>query len=249
MFYNFDNLKIYYKVLGNSNKRGIPILFLHGWGGNSNSFKIFEEYLKKKIKIILLDFPPFGNSSKLDKPFDVEKYSNLVLFLLNKLKINKVNIVAHSFGGRIALFIASKHGNRVNSMLLTGCAGIKRKEFKIKLKVGLYKFKKFLCKLKLYSLKKLNNSGSYDYRNLNPIMKQTFNKIINFDERYLLKKIKCQTLFVWGKLDKETPFYFTKVFKKHIKNSEIIILENSGHFAYLEKPKVFLLILEKFFEI
>ena len=140
MYFCFNNLKIYYKVIGKKNKKEIPILFLHGWGGNANSFKIFENYLKNKSKLIFLDFPPFGNSSKLDKVFDIQKYANVVLNLLNSLKINKVNIVAHSFGGRVALFLASKHSQRVNKMLLTGCAGIKRKEIKIKLKILIYKF-------------------------------------------------------------------------------------------------------------
>ena len=249
MYFNYNSLKIYYEKTNLENTKNTPILFLHGWGGNVNSLNFFANNLKNDVECIFLDFPPFGKSSMLTKPFDVEDYSKIVLKLLNILKIKRVNIVAHSFGGRVALHLASHNKKRINKMLLTGCAGLKRKEIKIKLKILAYKFKKFLSKLKLYPKNKLSKSGSEDYKNLNPVMKKTFNKIVNYDERFLLKDINAETLFVWGKLDKETPFYFTKIFKKHIKNSEVIVFSKCGHFAYLEKPDLFLLILKSFFEI
>ena len=183
MFFYVDDLKIYYKVLGEKSSNNYPILFLHGWGGSVDSFKIFENELKSKTKIIFLDFPPFGKSSKLNKVYDIDSYAKIVLSLLRKLKIKKVNIVAHSFGGRVALYLASKNCDMVNKMLLTGCAGLKRKELKIKIKIYFYKFKKLLSKLGLYPKIKLDNCGSEDYKNLNFVMKQTFNNIVNFDER------------------------------------------------------------------
>ena len=61
-----------------------------------------------------------------------------------------------------------------------------------------------------------------------------------------LCKIKAPTLLIWGNLDKETPFYFTKIFKKNIKDCEVIIFEKCGHFAFLEKPHLFLNIIKSF---
>jgi len=78
-------------------------------------------------------------------------------------------------------------------------------------------------------------------------MKQTFKNIVNYDQTNQLSKIEVSTLLVWGTLDKETPFYFTKIFKKHIKDCEVIKFKNCSHFAYLERPALFLKILLSYF--
>ena len=78
-------------------------------------------------------------------------------------------------------------------------------------------------------------------------MKHTFTNVVNYDQTKQLSKIASPTLLVWGSLDKETPFYFTKIFKKNIKDCEVIEFKNCSHFAYLEKPDLFLKILLSYF--
>ena len=68
-----------------------------------------------------------------------------------------------------------------------------------------------------------------------------------FAETIACPNINVPTLLVWGSLDKETPFYFTKIFKKNIKDCEVIEFKNCSHFAYLEKPDLFLKILLSYF--
>ena len=244
MMFEYKNIKINYQVI-NENSKGTPILFLHGWQGSILSFSFFANNLKRKC--ILIDFPPFGKSSMTNYPLTVKDYKNLVYGLLKYLKIKKVFIVAHSFGGRVAIEMSATT-KIVKKMILTGCAGIKKKSIKTKLKLIIYKVQKALSKIKLYPKAKLQKKGSPDYQNLPAQMKKTFINIVNYDQRYLLKKICVPTLLVWGNLDKETPFYFTKIFKKHIKDCEVVVFKNKGHFAYLEEPQTFLKIISTFFE-
>lgn len=244
MIFNYNNLQIYYEDYGKMEQE--PILFLHGWEGSHLSFKYFADKLSKTNRCINLDFPPFASSSMPIAPLTVNDYSNMVFELLKFLKIKKVNIVAHSFGGRVAINLASKT-EVVKSLLLTGCAGLKKRSIKKFFKVCYYKFLKFLVKIKLCSKKVLNNFGSEEYKKLNPVMKQTFTNIVNYNQKSLLKRINVPTLLVWGTKDKETPFCFTKTFKKNIKDCEVIKFENCTHFAYLEKPNLFLNILYSYF--
>lgn len=245
MIFEYNSLKIYYEFYGTKNNNE-PILFLHGWEGSTASFKYFCDKLGKTHMCINLDFPPFGNSSGPTKPLTVNDYSNMVLELLKFLGVSEVHIVAHSFGGRVAINLASKT-QVVKSLLLTGCAGIKKRSIKKFFKILHYKFLKMLAKLKLYPQKKLQKFGSSEYKKLSPVMQKTFINIVNFNQTKLLKQIKVPTLLVWGSLDKETPFYFTKIFKNNIKDCEVIEFENCSHFAYLEKPNLFLNILTTYF--
>ena len=89
--------------------------------------------------------------------------------------------------------------------------------------------------------------GSEDYKKLNDTMKKTFVNIVNFDQRREIKRIVCPTLLFWGENDLQTPFYFTKYFKKHIKDCEVIKTKGS-HFAYIENANLFLKILKEFFK-
>ena len=245
MKFYYKDIEVYYEVKGKG-QEDCPLLFLHGWEGSTKSFKYFFDKASEYRFCVNIDFPPFGKSSMPTQPLFVSDYANIIRALLLKLNVKKIDIVAHSFGGRVSLFLASQTGF-VNKMLLTGCAGIKRKSFLKFLKVQRYKCVKFLSKIKCYSKYKLSKFGSEEYKKLNPIMKQTFINIVNYNQTTQLKQIFVPTLLIWGDLDKETPFYFTKIFKKHIKDCEVIKFKNCSHFAYLEKPTLFLNILLSYF--
>lgn len=248
MKFNFENIKVNYTKLNftKQNDGKTPLLFLHGFGGSINSFLFCAKLLKQK-PCILIDFPPFGKSEEMLQAWTIKDYSRLIMVLCNKLGVEKIDVVAHSFGGRVAIELASQT-TLINKMLLTGSAGLKRKKLKVIIKEKLYKIQKFLSKLNLYSKQKLLNKGSSDYKNLSPIMKKTFINVVNYDQTKLLCKINAPTLLVWGNLDKETPFYFTKIFKKHIKDCEVICFDGAGHFAYLQKPRTFVQIIKNFFK-
>ena len=56
----------------------------------------------------------------------VPEYAEQIAGLLESLSISKARVVAHSFGGRVAIYLASQHPDRVEQMVLTGAAGIRK---------------------------------------------------------------------------------------------------------------------------
>ena len=177
MYIAYKGANVYYEICGKGN---IPILFLHGWGGNVNSFKFITNYLNFNYKAIFVDFPPFGKSEEPLVEFTIHDYAEMVEQILSINNIINPIVVAHSFGGRVALILATKI--KLKSMLLTASAGIKPRR-------GLkYYFK--ICKHKLCN--KLNiksKGGSKDYQNVSNGFKQTFKNIVNTNlEQYAKKK-------------------------------------------------------------
>lgn len=155
-------------------------------------------------------------------------------------KMNDVCVVAHSFGGRVAMLLASRN-EKIKSLVLVDSAGLKpKKTFKYYFRHVGFRIKKFF---------KMNtaNCGSEDYRKLSPLMRQTFCNVVNTYLDYLPPKIKQNTLIVWGKKDKETPMYMAKQLNKDIQNSGLALLDG-GHFCYIEKLKEFELIVQSFLE-
>lgn len=213
------------------------MLYLHGWGGSVDSFLHLNTSLN--YKNIFVDFPPFGKSEEPKQAYTLFDYAEIVLNILQKEKVKKLNIICHSFGARVAILLISLYNQNVDKLIITSGAGIKPKN----------KVKKIFRKIKYKIMKKINKNfvpGSNDYKNLSPVMKKTFSNIINFDLSNLAKEINCKTLLIYGNKDKETPLYMAKKLNKLIKNSKLIIYKNCGHFAYLENNIEFLIDIKTF---
>ena len=232
--YIYKDTKIFYKIIGNGK---IPIVFLHGWGGSTKSFEYVTEGIKLNCKSLLIDLPPFGNSELPSVDFTIFDYANIVEGICIKENFERPNVVAHSFGGRIALLLAGE--NKVNSLIIAGGAGMKPRR-SIIYYYKIYKHK-FLKKIGIKS-----KCGSKDYLQLSENMKKTFLNIVNtYLEKYAIN-INVPTILFWGHKDIETPFYMAKRLKRLIYDCEIIAYKNAGHFCYLEHSQEFVAVLNSF---
>lgn len=231
-------------ILGNSES---CVLFLHGWGGSINSFFNVAETISKNHKTILVDFYGFGKSKYPNVKLDSYNYAMQLFLFLQAKGIKKLSIVAHSFGGRVAIILASLFDIEIEKLVLVDSAGLKpRRGLSYYYKVFKYKFCKFLVKRKIFNSKNLLKYGSDEYKKLDNFQKQAYVKIVNQNLKYLLNKIESKTLLVWGELDKSTPMYMAKSLNKNIKNSRLYIYKNSGHFCYLENYLNFVHLLQSY---
>lgn len=224
--------------------QGEPLVFLHGWQSSMDAFLVVAEELKYQYKIILIDFPPFGKSGELSCAWSVNDYSDMVFELLKTLQINNFCILAHSFGGRVAINLCTCYNCIVKKLVLCGSAGLKpRRSLTYYYKI--FKYKQHKRKVKSEN-QTLENFGSDDYKLLSPLMRQTLVKVVNFHQDKLAKKISCPTLLIFGQNDKETPLYMAKRFKRLIKNSNLVIFLGCGHFCFLNQHERFFDIVNQF---
>lgn len=246
---NIDNNYVYYEITGQGN----PVLLLHGWGGDISSFKPLIEFLKKKYKVYVLDFPGFGKSDIPEFPWDTGTYSVFLAKFMEQFGLKKTDIIAHSFGGRVAITLAVEQPEMINKLILVNSAGIKpRRTCKYYFKTALTKAVKIAAKVpgnfgnkikdKIYQL-----TGSKDFQNAGP-MRNTFVKIINEDLQPLLKNIMAPTLLIWGEKDTETPVYMAKIMEREIKNVGLVLLKNAGHYSYLDQFQQFCVIINNFLQ-
>ena len=234
MDYIYKGSKVHYEIVGNGDKE---IVFLHGWGGSIDSFSFICKDLDFSYKALFIDFPPFGDSEEPKGPLTIFDYADITQQIMERECFKRALLVGHSFGGRVAILIASR--NLVRGLILAASAGMKVKHG-VKYYYKIYKHK--LCKR--FGLK--SNGGSSDYKLLSKNMKKTFVNIVNTNlEKYAIN-INVPCVLVWGKKDKDTPFYMAKKLNKLIKDSEIIAYKHSGHFCYVEKYAEFVAIINSF---
>ena len=245
MAIQINGLKINYREAG----RGEPIIFVHGWGGTIASLKKLHSLAAKKYHSLILDLPGFGLSDNPPPDWGTKEYANLIINLLNKLKINKVNYFGHSFGGGLGIYLAAHYPQRINRLILSGAAfkrQNKKSPWAVKLNKYFLKFP-FPQKGKVF-IKKTIYRLLFPQSDLmrHPHLQANFKKIIQEDLTANLKKITVSTLIFWGEEDHYTPINQAYQLNKLIKNSKLKIFPHAGHNLPLKKPKIIFKNLDKF---
>ena len=236
-------------------------LLLHGWGCSAQMMRSVAGLLEGGMRVAAVDFPGHGKEGKAlppPQPWGVPQYMEMTAEIIRRLNLAPCDIVAHSFGARVAILLASTYPELVGRMILTGAAGIKKpKTGKATMKQNLYKGLRgavnALDKTRLFGdlpekgrEALVQKFGSPDYRVLTPEMRKTFNQVISLDLTDRLEMIKAPTLLYWGAQDTETPLWMAQTMKARIPDAGLVVEENAGHFAYLEQNARFLRIARSF---
>lgn len=260
MTFNYQGMNINYEIFNDSEtNHNRPLLLLHGWMAKIEAMAPIYQYFRKDRKVVVLDFPgQGGKSDTLKEVWGVPEYSEMVRAFIDNLGIKGCDVIGHSFGGRVIIYLSAKYKDLFHRIVLTDAAGVKpRTNLKKLFKISSYKIAKFFMKLVTPKEKfeaKLNEMrakrGSSDYAMLTTdIMRGTFNKIIKLDLTKQLKDIEQPTLLIWGEKDTDTPLYMAKTMEKNIKDSGIVVLENAGHFSYLDNLPKYLAVTSEFLKI
>jgi len=96
---------------------GIPILFVHGGHSNCRETLFHKGFDTSKVKLITPSRPGYGNTP-LAGNFTPEKSADLIVTLLDYLKIDKVVLYAISAGGLTSITLAGKYPERVEKLIL-----------------------------------------------------------------------------------------------------------------------------------
>lgn len=252
---NVSGVNLHYEMYGQS---GPQLLLLHGWGCSTQHFEPIARELSRDYRICVIDFPAHGLSSRPPEPWGVAEFTECIREFIEKLMLSPCDIIAHSFGGRVALMLSAHYPHLVRRLVLTGCAGLKnektpdqlRREKRYKQrKAILLRFShlpmiKKACQKLLHAMQQ--KYGSADYNALDDEMKKTFVKVVSQDLHPLLAQIKASTLLVWGENDTATPLWMGKTMEKEIPDAGLVIFENDDHFAYLRQWPRFTAVIRAF---
>ena len=219
------------------NDEFINILYLHGWRQMKESLYCIDEELKTFSNSIFIDLPPY-----LKENFYLDGMDNYLDFLLNILMKNNITkidlIVAHSFGGKLALEYCLK----VQSCPLVLCAPsiVKDNSFIMFMKRILYKMINVL-----HLQKYINIKGSKDYQvcKNNFLYKKNFLSVVNTYYEKDLKNVESNVLLLRGEDDNQITLNQCKKVKKKLKKC-VFIQTKGNHFSYkrsLEEIKTFVL--------
>jgi 2-hydroxymuconate-semialdehyde hydrolase len=108
---------------------GAPIVLLHGSGPGVSAWanwRLAIPELAKNFRVIAPDLLGFGYTERpAGVRYNMDTWVAHALGFLDALKLDKVGLVGNSFGGGLALNLATRHPDRVTRMVLMGSAGVR----------------------------------------------------------------------------------------------------------------------------
>ncbi len=118
------DLQLHYNEAG----RGSVLLFIHGSGPGATGWSNFQrnlDHFAAKYRVIAVDLPNFGESTKLSVPIDrvYSYYAETLIAFLGALGIAKADLVGNSLGGGIALKMAMDRPDLIGRLVLMGAGG------------------------------------------------------------------------------------------------------------------------------
>lgn len=207
------------------------IYIIHGWTYSIYKWNPFIDRLKKeKIPVVLLKIP--GLTAPLHTPWTLNDYVLWLKKIIDQEK-EKIILIGHSNGGRIAGAFTSQYPEKIEQLILIDSAGIKENNlfarsrrffFKLLARIG--------KKMPLYEkprslLHKLVQST--DYHRASPIMRKTMISLISTDCAPYFANITVPTLIIWGSKDKITPIVNGKKIHQLIKRSTFSVIDSAAH--------------------
>jgi pimeloyl-ACP methyl ester carboxylesterase len=223
---------------------GVPIVYLHGWGTNLTWFSQLMDSLLHIGRHIAIDFPGFGDSDMPSTVWGTAEYADFMCEFLKSRNVTTAYIIGHSFGGRVAIQMASRHPDMVKGLVLIAAAGIKRNiAFKKKIKVRTIRF---LAKTAAWLIPgrygiQIKDSlydkiASKDYKDAGK-MRPIFVKVVNEDLAPLLSDIQKPTILLYGSEDTETPPSMGRQMKELLTDAKFIELPGFDHYTIMSRAK------------
>jgi pimeloyl-ACP methyl ester carboxylesterase len=99
--------------------RGETLLCLHGLGGTKASFLPTVAALADSYRVVAMDLPGFGESSKpIAAPYDASWFARAAFATLDALGVERAHLIGNSMGGRVAIEAGLMDRDRVAGLVL-----------------------------------------------------------------------------------------------------------------------------------
>jgi pimeloyl-ACP methyl ester carboxylesterase len=233
-----NGLQIRYETTG----QGEPVLLLHGWGGTRDSLRPLTHCLSRSFQVIAPDLPGFGDSTLPPTTWGDHDYAQCLAAFLTAIDCEHAHIVGHSFGGRVAICLATDCPSLVDRLVLIASSGIRMpRSWQYDVRVRSMKIaRQALQRIPAPGAREralawlYRSMGSSDYRDAGA-MRSILVRAVNEDLRLVLPSVRAPSLLIWGEQDSDAPVAHAEIMAQAIPGARLEILPGAGHFVYMDR--------------
>ena len=247
----YKGISLNYEIHGN----GPPLLLISGTGHNLEFWSNQLPYFTEKYSSIVFDNRGVGRSTVPVADYALADMADDTASLLDHLNINSAHVMGFSMGGHIAQELAINHPDRVTSLGIhhSWSKNTPRLKKFQETRLHLAKNDQRIALTEL-SMLALHSSSYYDSNpkemeahrsfllNKSPLNNGWIGQLeacIKGNTFDRLNLIKSPTLITCSNLDIIAPPHLSQVIQENVKNSELHIMEGTGHVSLMESPKEF----------
>lgn len=110
-------MQLHYQCTG----QGQPLILLHGLFGSANNWGAIAKHFSQKLQVVSVDLRNHGSSPQNDSQSYTDMAQDLIE-LCDALNLDKVHLLGHSLGGKVAMQFATQHPERINQLVVVDMA-------------------------------------------------------------------------------------------------------------------------------
>ncbi len=243
-------MKLHYRNIG----EGEPLIILHGLFGSADNWQTLGKKFAENFSVYFVDQRNHGHSPHTEE-FNYEVMADDLYELITDLGLSQVNLIGHSMGGKTCIEFAKNHSHLIKKMiivdisnkaypphhdiLLDGMNNMDLTIVKSRSDADLYLsqtisdigVRQFLLK-NLYWIE----PGQLAWRINLPVLSRKIGEIV---DEIKFDHIDVPTLFIRGGRSNYILESDYKMIHSKFTSSEILTIEEAGHWVHAESPVVF----------
>jgi pimeloyl-ACP methyl ester carboxylesterase len=215
------------------------VLALHGWARTHRDFDaVVAPADEPSLPALALDLPGFGASPPPPQVWGAAEYARAVAQILGDMQCPVV-VLGHSFGGRVALHLATQRPEAVRALVLTGVPFLHPLDRRVRVAPA-FKAVRRLHRMKIVSDATMEAArqryGSADYRQAQGIMRQVHVRAVNETYEEQLDAVQCPVHMVWGADDTVAPLEVAERAMARLAHGDLVVYPGVGHLTPLLIP-------------
>lgn len=237
---------------------GVPLVLVHGYLGGSRQWAQEIAHFSGGFDVIAPALPGFAEASDLQACNRIGDMADAVIALLDDLQVKQFILLGHSMGGMIAQEMAAKVGNRVLGLILygTGPVGLLPDRFEsievsrerlindgvetTSRRIAAKWFRDGDAARGFDLVAKIGSATSRE------AALAGLDAMAHWDGRGALETLTMPTLILWGELDQSYRWNQIDLLWRRLPNAQLAVIPGASHAASLEKPHLFLAVLDDF---
>ncbi len=247
--------------------KGDPVVLIHGSGPGVTSYanwRLVLPALAENFRVLAPDMVGFGFSQRpTNIEYGVQTWADQVVGLMDTLGLPTAHLVGNSFGGAIALRIATQHPDRVGKLVLMGSMGVPFPITEGLERVWGYQpsFENMRKVLDVfaYSRELVNDElAEVRYRgSIQPGFQESFAAMFPAPrQRWVeamctpeddIRRLPHRTLIVHGREDQVIPVQTSLRLMELIDNADLSVFSHCGHWSMIERTADFNRSVSEFF--
>ncbi|WAJ69414.1 alpha/beta fold hydrolase [Catenovulum adriaticum] len=244
-------MKLHYNLSG----QGEPVVLLHGLLGHSQNLAGIAKVLAADFKVINLDLRNHGVSPHTN----LHTYTLMVedvLETLAPLNLNKINVLGHSMGGKVAMQLALTYPQKINKLMVEDIAPVAYPERHNEIFNGLQaidlsnlanrqqadaKLAQYVddINIRRFLLSNLTKSEDHWQWKVNlPALIDQYSEICQFNPP-ANQSFDGETLFIKGGNSDYIQADHQSIIQQKFPNAQAKIIQAAGHWIHAEKASIF----------